>query len=190
MIGFNPGLAILWPLSLKDELRALHRCPSAGHDNVASDMQSSTLKLQKNVGPQSTVHSGDGLRQLWKLLFDHFCFTRSLLVHLYLPWHGKTSRRLAQRVSEHIPKWLIKMMMTHDFSPDQQNRNFRFISSQDHNGEQTQGWHPKSCPSFEPLSTNRTSNQLAFRKSLFIGLSNPLLCARRMLTQSRHLPGS
>ena len=98
---------------------------------------------------------------------------------------GRTNRQLSQRVSEHIPKWLVKSM-THESSVQFTDAKNPGSSIAKHLLMSNHKVDPVT--SFKPILRNRNHKLLAFSEAMLIRLRNPKLCAQKCLTQSIRLP--
>ena len=98
---------------------------------------------------------------------------------------GRTDRCLAQRVSEHIPKWLVQRMTQPRTSTLACDKNpassiTKHLMKTGHKVDLTQ--------SFKVLLRNRTPRLLAFCEALLITTHRPPLCSQKKLTHNVCLP--
>ena len=124
-----------------------------------------------------------------KSMYNQSQTTASHIIYLFVCschdiYIGRTDRRLSQRISEHIPKFLKHSMLLHLPRNKLARRNptssmAKHLLATSHIVD--------TISLFEVILSNPDPKRLAFSKTMLITLRNPILCSQ-MLTHSVQLP--
>ena len=98
---------------------------------------------------------------------------------------GRTNRQLSQRISEHIPKWLLNSLTLKN--PDNSTKTINPASPiAKHLWDSGHVVDPKSA--FSILLRNRNAKLLSLSEALLIKIHHPRLCIQKILTHNVCLP--